>query len=70
MYTLLTNKDTNIPNMQQLLTFVKYHNNNTREPETKFLHTADLLSESEETNADAKSIFESLKKPDTEPAAA
>ena len=61
MYALLTDKVTDISNMQQLLTFVKYHNIDTGEPETKFLHTADLLSESEETSTDAKSIFESLK---------
>ena len=61
MCTLLTNKITDISNMQELLTFVKYHNNDTGEPETKFLHTADLLSESEQTSANARSIFESLK---------
>ena len=61
MYALLTNKVTDISNMQQLLMFVKYHNINTGESETKFLNTADLLSESQETSTDAKSIFESLK---------
>ena len=40
---------------------VKYHNIGTGEPGTKFLHTADLLSESEETSTNVKSIFESLK---------
>ena len=40
---------------------VKYHNIGTGEPGTKFLHTADSLSESEETSANVKSIFESLK---------
>ena len=47
--------------MQQLLMFVKYHNINTGESETKFLNTADLLSESQEISTDAKSIFECLK---------
>ena len=61
MYALIIDEVTDISNMQQLLTFVKYHIIDTREPKTKFLHTADLLSESEEANADAKSIFESLK---------
>ena len=41
-----------------ILTFAKYHNIDT---EIKFLHTDDLLSESEETSTDAKSVFESLK---------
>ena len=36
---------TDISNMQQLLTFVKNLNIGTGEPETKFLHTADLLSD-------------------------
>ena len=44
-----------------ILTFAKYHNIDTRETEIKFLHTDDLLSESEETSTDAKSVFESLK---------
>ena len=61
IYTLLTDEVTGISNMQQLLAFVKYHNIDTGEPETKFLHTADLLPESEETSTDAKLIFESLK---------
>ena len=61
MYALLTDEVTDVSNMQQLLTFVKYHNIDTGKPETKFLHTADLLSELEETSANAKSIFESLK---------
>ena len=61
MCTLLTNEITDISNMQELLTFVKYHNIDNGEPETKFLHTADVLSESEQTSANAKSIFESLK---------
>ena len=61
MYALLTDEVMDISNMQQLITFVKYHNIDTGEPETKFLHTADLLSESEETSTDAKLIFESLK---------
>ena len=45
MYALLTEEVTDISNMQQLLMFVKYHNIDTGEPETKFLHTADLLSD-------------------------
>ena len=61
MYTLLTNEVTDISNMQQPLMFVKYHNVDTTEPETKFLHTADLLSESEETSTNVQLIFESLK---------
>ena len=61
MYTSVTDEFTDISNMQQLLTFVKYHNIDTREAETKFPHTGDLLSESEETSTDANSIFESLK---------
>ena len=54
MYALLTDEVTDISNMQQLLTFVKYHNIDTGEPEAKFPHTADLLSESGETSADVK----------------
>ena len=61
MYTLLTNEVTDISNMQQPLMFVKYHNVDTTEPETKFLHIADLLSESEETSTNVQLIFESLK---------
>ena len=61
MYALLTNKVMDISNIQQLFMFVKYHNINTGESETKFLNTADLLSESQETSTDAKSIFECLK---------
>ena len=61
MYTLLTNEVTDISNMQQPLMFVKYHNVDTTEPETIFLHTADLLSESEETSTNVQLIFESLK---------
>ena len=61
MYALLTDEVTDISNMQQLLTFVKYHDIDTGERETKFLHTAYLLSESKETSANAKSIFESFK---------
>ena len=45
MYALLTDEVNDISNMQQLLTFVKYHNTDTGEPEIKFLHTADLLSD-------------------------
>ena len=44
-----------------ILTFAKYHNIDTGETEIKFLHTDNLLSESEETSTDAKSVFESLK---------
>ena len=61
MYTLLTKEVMDISNIQQLLTFVKYHDIDTGEPETKFLHTADLLSELEETSTNAKLIFECLK---------
>ena len=57
MYALLTEEIMDIPNMQELLKFVKYQNIDTGEPETKFLHTA----ESDETRADAKSTFEGLK---------
>ena len=63
MYTLLTNEVIYISNIYQLLTFVKYHNIDTGEHEIKFLQTADFLSESQETSADKKSIFESLKNP-------
>ena len=45
MYALLTDEINDISNMQQLLAFVKYHNIDTGEPEIKFLHTADLLSD-------------------------
>ena len=63
MYTLLTNEVIYISNIYQLLTFVKYHKIDTGEHETKFLQTADFLSEPQETSADKKSIFESLKNP-------
>ena len=46
MYALLTDEVTDISNMQQLLTFVKYHDIDTGE---------------RETSANAKSIFESFK---------
>ena len=39
MCSLLTDEVTDISNMQQLFTFVKYHNINTGQPETT-LHTA------------------------------
>ena len=54
MYVLLSDEATDISSMQQLLTFVKYHNIQCKEPETKFLHTADILSGLEETSANGK----------------
>ena len=61
MYALLTDEVTDISNIQQLLTFIKYYNRDKCETETKFVHTADLLAESENTAADSESIFKSLK---------
>ena len=54
MYVLLSDEATDISSMQQLLTLVKYHNIQCKEPETKFLHTADILSGLEETSANGK----------------
>ena len=61
---------TDISNMQQLLTFVKNLNIGTGEPEKKFLHTADLLSDRIGGNKRwCKIDIWKHEKPDTEAAA-
>ena len=61
MYGILTDEVTDISNIQQLLTFINFYNVDAGRTETKFIHTADLLEESEPTSPDALSIFTCLK---------
>lgn len=59
-FGILTDEVTDISNIQQLLTFVKYYNVEKGEASTCFVGSTDLLAESRETSANAQSIFESL----------
>ena len=61
MYGILTDEVTDISNTQQLLTFINFYNADSGRTETKFIHKADLLEESEPTSPDALSIFTCLK---------
>ena len=61
MYGILTDEVTDISNIQRLLTFINFYNVDAGRTETKFIHTADLLEESEPTSPDALSIFTCLK---------
>lgn len=59
-FGLLTDEVTDIPNTAQLITFAKYYNKEKGDAETCFIGLSDLLAESEDTSANAQSIFNSL----------
>ena len=59
-YALLTDEVTDISNICHLLTFLRYYDIEEGTTKTSFVHTSDLLEESETTSTDAESIFNSL----------
>ena len=61
-FAILTDEATDISNIQQLLTFLRYYDCEKKATDTSFVNASDLLSESETTSADAQSIYLSLKK--------
>ena len=60
-YACLTDEVTDISNVENLLTFVRYYDVEKRTTATCFANTCDILSESDTTSADAKSIFMCLR---------
>jgi hypothetical protein len=60
-FCILSDEVTDISNIQQLVTFIKYFDAEMCMPQTKFINTSDLLEESTSTSASAQAIFSSLK---------
>jgi hypothetical protein len=60
-FGILSDEVTDISNIQQLVTFIKYFDAEMCMPQTKYINTSDLLEESTSTSASAQAIFSSLK---------
>ena len=60
-FSLLTDEVTDISNIQQLLTFLRYYGVEKGTTETCFANTSNLLAESATSAADSESIFLSLQ---------
>ena len=61
VFTVLTEGETDISNMQQLLTFVRFYDFEKNATDICFVNTSDLLFESENTAPDSQSIYLILK---------
>ena len=57
---MLTDEVTDITNIQNLVTFIKFYNYESGEVQTAFINSTDLLAFSESGSADAKSIHDCL----------
>jgi hypothetical protein len=60
-FGILSDEVTDISNIQQLVTFIKYFDAEMCMPQTKYINTSDLLEKSTSTSASAQAIFSSLK---------
>ena len=61
-FAVLTDEATDISNMQQLLTIIRYYDYERNVTDTCFVNTSDFLSESKNTAPDAQSVYLSLRK--------
>lgn len=59
-FGLLVDEVTDISNVQQLVTFIKFFDNEKGRPSTVFTDVTDLLEESEDTSPNSKAIFNCL----------
>ena len=59
-FGLLTDEVTDISNIQQLVTFIQYYDEEVGDSVTKFMDTTDLLENSPESSPNADAIFECL----------